>query len=67
MPDATAETQDGVGPWQFLIDTRGVSPRRRSSACAYLHPALKTGRVSLRTDSPATHVLLEGQRAVGVR
>ncbi len=67
VPDSNAEAQDGVGPWQFMIDTRGIAPRRLSSARAYLHPALKTGRVSLRTDSPATRVLLEGQRAVGVR
>lgn len=67
VPDSNAEAQDGVGPWQFMIDTRGLAPRRLSSARAYLHPALKTGRVSLRTDSPATRVLLEGQRAVGVR
>ncbi|WP_416400231.1 GMC family oxidoreductase [Alicycliphilus denitrificans] len=67
VPDSNAEAQDGVGPWQFMIDTRGIAPRRLSSARAYLHPALKTGRVSLRTESPATRVLLEGRRAVGVR
>jgi choline dehydrogenase len=67
VPDANAEAQDGVGPWQFMIDTRGLAPKRLSSARAYLHPARKTGCVDLRTDSPATRVLLEGRRAVGVR
>ncbi len=67
VADSNAEVQDGVGPWQFMIDTRGIAPRRLSSARAYLHPALKTGRVDLRTGSPATRLLLDGQRAVGVR
>lgn len=67
VADFNAEAQDGVGPWQFIIDTRGLWPRRRSAARAYLPPALKTGRVDLRTDSPATRVLLEGNRATGVR
>lgn len=67
VPDHNAEAQDGVGPWQFTIDTRGHSPRRMSAAQAYLRPAVKTGRVHVRTDSPATRVLLEGRRAVGVR
>ncbi|MFT3721886.1 GMC family oxidoreductase [Pseudorhodoferax sp.] len=67
VADSNAEVQDGVGPWQFIIDTRGLLPQRRSAARAYLHPALKMGRVDLRTDSPATRVLLEGRRAVGVR
>ncbi|MBZ5790522.1 GMC family oxidoreductase N-terminal domain-containing protein [Burkholderia contaminans] len=67
VADSNAEAQDGVGPWHFMIDTRGRTPRRRSAARAYLHPAIRKGRVALRTDSPATRVLLEGGRAVGVR
>lgn len=67
VADHNAETQDGVGPWQFTIDTRGHRARRMSAAQAYLRPARKTGRVDVRTDSPATRVLLEGRRAVGVR
>ncbi|MDN7970479.1 GMC family oxidoreductase N-terminal domain-containing protein [Burkholderia multivorans] len=67
VADPNAEAQDGVGPWHFMIDTRGRVPRRWSAARAYLHPAVRSGRVALRTDSPATRVLLEGRRAVGVR
>jgi choline dehydrogenase len=67
VQDHNAETQDGVGPWQFTIDSRGHTMRRMSAARAYLRPAVKTRRVDVRTDSPATRVLLENRRAVGVR
>jgi choline dehydrogenase len=67
VQDHNAETQDGVGPWQFTIDSRGHTMRRMSAARAYLRPAVKTRRVDVRTDSPATCVLLENRRAVGVR
>ncbi|MBN3798297.1 GMC family oxidoreductase N-terminal domain-containing protein, partial [Burkholderia sp. Ac-20392] len=63
VADSNAQAQDGVGPWHFMIDTRGHTPRRRSAARAYLHPAIKSGRVTLRTGSPATRVLLDGRRA----
>ena len=66
VADSNAQAQDGVGPWHFMIDTRGLIPRRFSSAQAYLRPALKTGRVALRTDSPATRILIEHGRAGGV-
>ena len=65
--DHNAEAQDGVGAWQFTIDSRGHTMRRMSAAQAYLRPAMKTGRVDVRPDSTATRVLLEGKRAVGVR
>ncbi|WP_322050118.1 GMC family oxidoreductase [Paraburkholderia bannensis] len=65
--DHNAEAQDGVGPWQFTIDSRGHTMRRMSAAQAYLRPAVKTGRVDVRPDSPATRVLLENRRASGVR
>lgn len=67
VADHNAQTQDGVGPWQFTIDPRGHLMRRMSAAQAYLRPARKTRRVDVRTDSPSTRVLLEGRRAVGVR
>lgn len=67
VPDANAQAQDGVGPWQFTIDSRGHMMRRMSAAQAYLRPAMKTGRVDVRTGSPATRVLLDKRRAVGVR
>ncbi|WP_321800478.1 GMC family oxidoreductase [Caballeronia sp. J97] len=67
VQDHNAEAQDGVGPWQFTIDSRGHTMRRMSAARAYLRPAVKTGRVDVRTDSPAIRVLFENRRAVGVR
>ncbi|MGQ7937568.1 GMC family oxidoreductase [Paraburkholderia sp. D1E] len=67
VEDHNAATQDGVGPWQFTIDSRGHTMRRMSAAQAYLRPAVKTQCVDVRTDSPATRVLLENRRAVGVR
>ncbi len=67
VPDHNGAAQEGVGPWQFIIDPRGHLMRRTSAAQAYLHPARRTGRVDVRTDSHATRVLLEGRRAVGVR
>ena len=65
--DYNGAAQEGVNCFQFTIDTRGPVLRRMSSARAHLRPALKTGRVALRTDSPAVKVLFEGRRAVGVR
>ncbi|WP_433705283.1 GMC family oxidoreductase [Paraburkholderia sacchari] len=65
--DHNAETQDGVGAWQFTIDSRGHTMRRASAAQTYLRPAIRTGRVDVRPDSPATRVLLENRRACGVR
>ncbi|WP_198972604.1 GMC family oxidoreductase [Xylophilus sp. ASV27] len=67
VPEHNGAAQEGVGPWQFIIDTRGHLLRRTSAAQAYLRPARRTGRVDVRTDSPATRVLLQGPRAVGVR
>lgn len=53
---------DGVG--RYCITTRrGL---RCSAADAFLAPALKGGRVSLLCDAPATGVLFDGTRAVGV-
>lgn len=65
--DYNAESQDGVGPFQFTIDMSRWPSRRMSAARAFLHPAIKTGRVSVRTSSYAERLLFEGRRAVGVR
>lgn len=67
VQDYNAARQEGVGPWQFTIDPRGWRPVRMSAARAFLRPALRTGRVDLRTGSPALRVLLDQGRATGVR
>lgn len=67
VDDYNAARQEGVGAWQFTIDPRGARLVRMSAARAFLRPALRTGRVSLRTNSPALRVLLHKARATGVR
>ncbi|WP_323036493.1 GMC family oxidoreductase [Pararhodobacter sp.] len=61
-PDFNGATQEGCGLYQLTIK----GGRRNSTARAFLRPALKTGRVALRTKAHVTRVLLEGRRAVGV-
>lgn len=65
--DYNGAAQDGVGAYQFSIDTTGRRPLRMSTARAYLHPARKTGRVDVRTNSHATRIVIQNGRAVGVR
>ena len=60
--DLNGETSEGVGIYQ--INTRRGF--RDSAARAYLHPAVKRGRVRLETGALATRLLLEGRRVVGV-
>jgi choline dehydrogenase len=62
-PDYNSGDQAGVGYYQRAIH-RG---RRISSARAYLVPALKRGRVELRTNARACEIVLTDGRATGVR
>ncbi|MCO5063920.1 MAG: GMC family oxidoreductase N-terminal domain-containing protein [Rhizobiaceae bacterium] len=64
--DYNGDGQEGVGTWQFTIDTTGRWLIRQSAARAFLKPALKTGRVSLRANSSATRILFRDGEAVGV-
>ncbi|NIE64408.1 FAD-dependent oxidoreductase [Burkholderia sp. Ax-1719] len=65
--DYNGASQDGVGDFQFTIDTTRGPGRRASTAVAFLKPAMRTRRVTVRTDCVAEEVLFEGQRATGVR
>ena len=67
IPDYNGKAQDGVGPFHFTIDLSGRVARRMSTARAFLRPALKTGRVSVRTRSYAARILFENRRAIGIR
>ncbi len=67
VDDYNGAGQDGVGGFQFTMDALKPFRRRMSAARAYLRPAMGTGRITLRTDAPATEILFEGARAVGVR
>ncbi|MFN4098644.1 MAG: GMC family oxidoreductase [Pararhodobacter sp.] len=60
--DFNGAVQEGAGIYQLTIK----DGRRNSTARAFLRPALKTGRVALRTRAQVTRVLLDGRRAVGV-
>ncbi len=60
--DHNGATQDGVGRYQ-VTQRNG---RRCSTAVAYLHPAVERGNVEVLTDTSATRILFEGDRAVGV-
>ena len=60
--DHNGEVQDGAGRDQFTI-RKG---RRCSTAVAYLEPAVARGNVDVFTNSHASRILFEGDRAVGV-
>lgn len=60
--DFNGESQEGSGTYQLTIK----DGRRNSVARAFLRPALKTGRMALRTKAQVTRVVFEGKRAVGV-
>jgi len=60
--DPNGAVQDGVGRYQFTQR----NGRRCSAAVAYLRPAVERGNVDVITDSIATRILFEGDRAVGV-
>jgi choline dehydrogenase len=61
--DFNGAEQDGAGFHQ-VTQRRG---RRWSTADAYLRTAMARDNVTVETDAPATRVLLENGRAVGVR
>lgn len=61
-PDFNGARQEGAGIYQLTIK----GGRRNSAARAFLRPALKTGRIALRTGAQVTRVLIEGRRATGV-
>ena len=61
-PDYNGAVQEGVGYYQSTI-YRG---RRQSTASAFLRPAVRAGRVDVRTRCLATRIVLEGRRATGV-
>lgn len=60
--DFNGAVQEGAGIYQLTIK----GGRRNSAARAFLRPAMKTGRIALRTKAQVTRLLLEGRRAVGV-
>jgi choline dehydrogenase-like flavoprotein len=61
-PDFNGRRQRGVG----FVQTTTRNGRRCSAAVGYLHPALKTGRLTVRTGCLVTRVVFEGDKAVGV-
>jgi choline dehydrogenase len=61
-PDYNGATHFGTGYYQRAIN----GSRRVSAARAFLYPAVKTGRVDVRTQAHASSIILEGKRAVGV-
>ena len=61
--DLNGAHSEGVGLYQ--INT--AKGRRASTANAFLRPALRRGKVALRTKAQATRIVVEGMRAVGVR
>jgi choline dehydrogenase len=61
-PDYNGAQQDGVGRYQYTID-RGW---RQNALKRLLRPALRSGRIDVRTGAMAHRVLLDGKRATGV-
>lgn len=61
-PDYNASRQSGVMRSQRTI----LNGRRVSPARAFLRPALKRGRIDLRTGTLVDQILFEGRRATGV-
>jgi len=62
-PDYNGERQEGAGVYQYNIH----KGKRVNTARAYLHAALKSGQIDLRTNVRAEAVLFEGKTAKGVR
>lgn len=61
-PDYNGARQDGAGRYQYTIDQGW----RQNALKRLLRPALRGGRVDVRTRAVARRVLLDGQRATGV-
>ncbi len=62
-PDFNGITQRGVGTWQITAR----DGRRCSASDAFLRPAMKTGRITVRTGAFVLSLVIEKGRAVGVR
>lgn len=62
-PDFNGAVQEGVGRYQATQR----SGRRWSTVDAYLGPAMRRPNLTVRTDATTTKILIEGDRAVGVR
>jgi choline dehydrogenase len=60
--DHNGPRQEGAG-WFQLTQRNG---RRCSTAVAYLHPAVARGNVEVLTDTLATRIVFDGERAAGV-
>ncbi len=60
--DVNGRQQEGVGRFDMTVG----DGRRSSTANAYLRPALKRSKLSVRTHSLVTRVLFEDRRASGV-
>ncbi|MFN3644452.1 MAG: GMC family oxidoreductase [Gemmobacter sp.] len=60
--DFNGPEQEGAGHYQITVK----GGRRNSAARAFLRPALRRGRVALRTGALVTRVLFDGRRATGV-
>ncbi|WP_410595778.1 GMC family oxidoreductase [Amycolatopsis sp. lyj-23] len=60
--DFNGESQEGAGVYQVTCK----KGRRWSTADAYLRPALPRPNLTVKTLAPATRVVFEGTRAVGV-
>lgn len=60
--DYNGASQFGTGRFQAAIH----HGKRVSAADAFLHPAVRQGKVELRVDAPASRIRFEGRRAVGV-
>ncbi len=61
--DFNGQSQDGVGYYQVTQK----AGRRWSAADAYLHPAEGRPNLTIHTDALATGVVIEDERATGVR
>ncbi|MEP1029879.1 MAG: GMC family oxidoreductase N-terminal domain-containing protein, partial [Alphaproteobacteria bacterium] len=62
-PDYNGATQEGVAYTQRTIYNR----RRMSAARAFLHPAMKLGKLNVITSAHATGLVMDGRRVTGVR
>ena len=60
--DYNAESQRGTGYYQRFISDGS----RQTTAREFLHPAIRQGKVDLRTDSPVSRLLVEAGRVTGV-
>jgi len=67
IADYNGAAQEGVGPFQFTIDRSSGRELRVSTASAFLKPAKRTRRVSVRTNCLVEKIAFEGRRAVGAR